>query len=404
MTDFHQNGTVATLHNLSRRSVESLEADLMKFKQANPMALVLPSLFSELQGPALSHIIDELSKVPYLDDIIIGLDRADKDQFDYAKQYFSRLPQRHHILWNSGPRLQALDAELAEHGLAPLEQGKGRNVWYCFGYFLAATDAQLVGLHDCDILTYDREMLARLMYPVANPTFPYIFSKGYYSRWTEEKLNGRVVRLLVGPLLAALKKTCQPNDYIRYLDSFRYALAGEFAMGRLLVKHMRIPSDWGLEIGVLSEVWRNQSLRAICQVEIADNYDHKHQDVSYDNPAGGLSKMSLDIAKSIFRKLATDGQVFDKGTFRSLKATYLRVALDQLDVYHNDAVLNGLTLDRHSEETTIELFAQNIVAAGDIFMETPHEMPFIPNWNRVNSAIPDFGKRFKEAVYLDNQD
>lgn len=404
MADFHQNGIISTLHSLTDRSVESLEADLMEFRSANPMALVLPSLFSELEAPALENIVDELCDVPYLDDIIIGLDRADKDQFEYAKQYFSRLPQRKHILWNSGPRLTALDEELKQHGLSPAQPGKGRNVWFCFGYFLAGTDAQMVGLHDCDILTYDRKMLARLMYPVANPTFPYVFSKGYYARRTEVELNGRVVRLLIGPLLAALQKVCDPNDYVTYLNSFRYALAGEFAMGRQVVKNIRIPSDWGLEIGVLSEIWRNHSTQAICQVEIADNYDHKHQSVSHDNPETGLSKMSIDIAKSIFRKLATDGQIFDRGTFRTIKATYFRIALDRIETYHNDAIMNGLTLDRHKEETTVELFAQNIMRAGDVFLDSPNETPFMANWNRINSAIPNFTQRFIEAVKLDNAD
>lgn len=404
MADFHQNGIISTLHNLNDRSVESLEADLMRFKSVNPMALVLPSLFSELEGPALENIIDQLCEVPYLDDIIIGLDRADKEQFEYAKNYFSRLPQRHHILWNSGPRLTALDEELKERGLSPAQPGKGRNVWFCFGYFLNATNAQIVGLHDCDILTYDREMLARLMYPVANPTFPYLFSKGYYARRTEEKLNGRVVRLLIGPLLAALQKVCEPNEYLNYLDSFRYALAGEFAMGRQVVKNIRIPSDWGLEVGVLSEVWRNHSTQTICQVEIADNYDHKHQNVSHDNQDAGLSKMSIDITKSLFRKLATDGQIFSAGTFRTLKATYFRIALDRIETFHNDAVMNGLSLDRHEEETTVELFAQNIMTAGDLFLDAPNETPFMANWNRISSAIPDFTERFKEAVRLDNAD
>lgn len=403
MADFYQNGVVSTLHNLTNRSVESLEADLMQFRNTNPMALVLPSLFSELEGPALEHIVDELCQVPYLDHIIIGLDQADREQFQYARKYFSRLPQKHSILWNSGPRLQALDEELRAQNLSPSEPGKGRNVWFCFGYFLAATDAQMVGLHDCDILTYSREMLARLLYPVADPTFPYVFSKGYYARRTEEKLNGRVVRLLVGPLLAALQKVCAPNDYITYLNSFRYPLAGEFAMGRQLVKNIRIPSDWGLEIGVLSEVWRNQSTQAICQVEIADNYDHKHQTVSYDDKQRGLSKMSIDITRSIFRKLATDGEIFSKGKFRTLRATYFRIALDRIETFHNDARINGLRLDKHEEEATVELFAQNIMHAGRSFLDSPDEMPFIPNWNRVSSAIPDFTKRFAEAVRLDNE-
>lgn len=402
--DFHQNGSISTLHNLTDRPVEELEQELLNFSESRPMALVLPSLFSELEGPALGNIIDELVKVPYLDNIIIGLDRADKDQFKYAKSYFSRLPQKHHILWNSGPRLTALDRELKDHGLSPAEPGKGRNVWFCFGYFLAGTKADVVGLHDCDILTYKRDLLARLMYPVANPTFPYVFSKGYYARVAEGKLNGRVVRLLISPLLAAIKKVCEPNDYLIYLNSFRYALAGEFAMRRDTVKNIRIPSDWGLEIGVLSEIWRNNSTQAICQVEIADNYDHKHQPVSEDNPDAGLSKMSSDITKSVFRKLATDGQVFSSETFRSIKATYLRIALDRIETYYNDAIFNGLTLDRHKEEATVELFAANIMSGGEAFLESPNERPFMANWNRVKSAIPDFVDRFVEAVHLDNED
>ena len=49
---------------------------------------------------------------------MIGLDRANADEYAHAKDYFSRLPQNHVVLWHDGPRLTALDAELAEMGLA----------------------------------------------------------------------------------------------------------------------------------------------------------------------------------------------------------------------------------------------------------------------------------------------
>ena len=62
-----------------------------------------------------------------------------------------------------------------------------------------------------------------------------------------------MTRLLITPLLEALRKVCGENDYLRFLDSFRYPLAGEFAMRSHVVSDIRIPSDWGLEIGVLSE-------------------------------------------------------------------------------------------------------------------------------------------------------
>ncbi len=404
MGNFYQNGVITTLHNLTRRPLSELEEELERFSSRSPMSLVLPSLFSELEGPALGPIIEEISKVNYLNEIVIGLDRADEAQFKYAKEYFGRLPQHHRILWNDGPRLRAIDQMLSEKGLAPTEMGKGRNVWFCYGYILASGRAKAIGLHDCDIVTYNRELLARLFYPVANPNFNYQFCKGYYSRIANGTLNGRACRLLVTPLLKSLQKVLGHNEYLEYMDSFRYALAGEFSMRAEVLNDLRIPSDWGLEIGVISEMYRNYATNRICQVDIADTYDHKHQDLSADNPQGGLSRMSTDIIKAVVRKLATQGHVFSLETFRTLKATYFRTALDLIEAYYNDAVLNGLTIDRHKEEKAVELFTENIMRAGEIFLQNPMETPFMPSWNRVVSAVPDIFDHIYEAVEADNKD
>ena len=402
MSDFYQNGRITTLHNLSRRPVDDLEAELLQHSKKRPLGLILPSLFSELEGNALSNIVQELKHVPYLNQIVIGLDRADEAQYKYALEFFSELPQHHRVLWNDGPALMALDKELQDMGLAPKELGKGRNVWYCMGYILASGRAESVALHDCDILTYSRELLARLIYPVAHPQFNYMFCKGYYSRVADGKINGRVCRLLVTPLIRALKKIYGEMDYLNYMDSFRYSLAGEFSFRKDVLSDIRIPSDWGLEIGVLSEMYRNCSTNRLCQADIADIYDHKHQDLSLSDDQGGLSKMSVDISKALFRKLATQGKTFNSETFRSIKATYFRIALDLIETYHNDAVMNGLSLDIHKEEEAVEMFAQNIMTAGETFLENPMETPFIPSWNRVISAIPDILERLHDAVEKDN--
>ncbi len=404
MGDFYQSGSVATLHNLNDRALADIERDLLAFSESRPMSLVLPSLYSELQGQALETIIGELRDVPYLSEIVIGLDRANEDEFRHAMQFFGRLPQHHRILWNDGPRLRALDARLAEKGLSPQEPGKGRNAWYCLGYVLAVGKGKAVALHDCDIVTYDRSLPARLFYPVANPAFNYEFCKGYYARVTDDTINGRVSRLLVTPLIRSLKKIYPGIDYLDYLDSFRYPLAGEFSMQLDVIRDLRIPSDWGLEIGILSEVYRNYSTNRICQVDIADRYDHKHQDLSEHDDGGGLSKMSIDIAKAIFRKLAINGVVFSNECFRSLKATYYRTALDFVEMYYNDALMNGLSLDIHREEQAVELFAGNIVKAGSVFLDNPMETPFIPSWNRVISAIPTVLDDLKAAVEADREE
>lgn len=401
MGDFHQNGIITILHNLSRQPAEKLESQLNEFSKKRPLGLVLPSLFSELEGPALAHIVEEIAKITYLDQIVIGLDRATEDQYRHALKFFSRLPQHHRILWNDGPRLRAIDKKLAQMDLAPTEAGKGRNVWYCFGYVLASGMVDAVALHDCDILTYERSLLARLIYPVAHPDFTYKFCKGYYARFTESKVNGRVSRLLVSPLLSALKKICSSSESLDYLESFRYPLAGEFSMDTDVLKDLRMPTDWGLEVGILYEMKRNYSLNRICQVDIADTYDHKHQPLSLEDVDAGLSKMSIDIAKAIFKKLATEGEVFTAETFRTIKATYYRQALDFVEIYHNDALMNGLNLDRHKEEQAVELFAENILAAGNNFLEEPHITPFIPAWNRVKSAFADIMDDLKDAVEKD---
>ncbi len=402
MGDFYQNGTVTTLHNMRYRPYEELERELIHFSKSRPMSLILPCLYSELDGPALPKIIDELVKVPYLEEIIIGLDKATEKEFQRAKKYFSRLPQHFRILWNDGPRMRALDQLLIDQNIAPREMGKGRNAWYCFGYFNASDRSEAVALHDCDILTYTRHLLARLFYPVVDPTFNFKFCKGYYYRADDKKLNGRVARLLVTPLLRTLKRFFSSEPFLEYLDSFRYPLAGEFSMRADVTKTIRIPSDWSLEIGILSEVIRTNAIGRICQVDIADRYDHKHQNLSGSNPNAGLSKMSTEISRAIFAKLATNGVVFSKGLVRSIKAAYYRTALDFLDMYYADAVLNGLTLDRHGEENAIDLFAANVYKAGEMFLDNPMQIPNVPSLKRVISAIPDFYKRLREAVELDN--
>ncbi len=404
MADFHQNGHVATLHDLRIVKPETMERELEQFSQSRKITLILPSLYSELKGDALSNILDELSTAKFINKIVIGLDRANEAEYEHAKEFFSRLPQDHVVLWNDGPRLKDIDIRLAEMGLSPIEPGKGRNVWFCMGYTLACGDSDIIALHDCDIVTYKKDMLVKLLYPVANPSFSYLLSKGFYPRIADGKFNGRVSRLLVTPILMALTKVIGERDYLNYLSAFRYPLAGEFAMRTSILHDMRIPSDWGLEIGVLSEAWRNLSPKTTCQVEISDAYDHKHQPLSEQDASTGLSRMSIDICKALYRKLAADGTVFNMETFRSLKATYYRIALDLIESYYNDALMNGLHVDRHAAEKSVELFASNIMEAGEVFLENPMETPFIPNWSRVHAADQDLMRVMSDAIVLDNEE
>ncbi len=403
MGDFSQNGIVSTLHDFGTKSTTEIEKDLLNFSKERKMELILPCLYSELEGSALPNIVDQISKTKYLNHVIVGLDKASESQAKKAWKFFKKINVPFTILWNDGPKLKKLDNELKKKNLAPNQMGKGRNVWYCIGMCIARDTARSVALHDCDIKTYDRRMLAKLFYPVVNPLFNFEFCKGYYPRIANNKMNGRVARLLVGPLLTALEKTIGQSDYLNFMKSFKYPLAGEFSFRRNVLPELRISSDWGIEVGILSEMQRSFSPNNICQVDLADAYDHKHQDLSIDDETKGLSKMSIDIIKTFIKKLATQGNSFSRETFRSLKATYYRSALDLIDIYRSDAAMNGLKFDSHKEEEAVELFAVNIMKAGEAFYINPMDTPFIPTWSRVKSAIPDFLVRLNEAVSEDNK-
>ncbi|NWG01834.1 MAG: glycosyl transferase [Syntrophaceae bacterium] len=401
MSDFFQPGVITTLHHLKKMDLERIEMELEFYSRYNPIALVLPSLYSELKEKALKTIVSEIKRVKYINQVIVTLGRADRGQFEHAKEFFSVLPQETIIVWNDGDRVKSLYDILDKNEISAGEDGKGRSTWMAFGYVLASEKSEVIVLHDCDIISYDREFIARLCYPVTNPNLGYEFCKGYYARVTN-KMHGRVTRLLVTPLLRSLERLLGHLPFLVYLDSFRYPLAGEFSMITDLARINRIPWDWGLEVGVLSEVFRNCSLRRICQVDLTENYEHKHQELSPDDPSKGLLRMSTDIAKNLFRNLASEGIDLSESLLKTLKATYLRMAQEAITKYHDDAAINGLDFDRHEEGVAVETFTKGIELASKAFLEDPLSIPLIPNWSRVTSAIPDFLERLKNAVDDDN--
>lgn len=402
MADFFQNGVIATLQKLGERDINDFEREILKYSKQRPITLVLPALYTEFKGEAMPRILRELEKVPYLKRVVVSLDGADEACFRNVKDIMSGLPQEVVIIWNDGERMKRLYELLAHEDLFPQIRGKGRGVWISLGYTLAIGDCYLLATHDSDIVNYKRELLARLIYPVINPNFDFEFCKGYYARFTN-KLYGRVTRLFFTPLVRALSKIVGPDHFFEYLDSFRYPLSGEFSMALDLARVVRIPADWGLEIGLLSEVYRNITLRRICQVEVIEYYEHKHKPLSADRPEMGLMRMAIDIAQTLFRIVSQNGIVFNDGFFRTLKVTYLREAWESIDKYEALAALNGLTFDRHEEATAVENFIRAIDMAAEEFTEDPLAVPLIPNWSLVTSAIPEFFDLLVEAVKEDNE-
>jgi glucosyl-3-phosphoglycerate synthase len=410
VADFHQTGAITTLHRLPRfgaLDLARLEDEIRVHAHARPIALVLPCLFEELRDTAVKGIIEMLRAVPYLHQVVVAVDGAeDRSDFEEMRSAFDGIPtldgRGATLIWTDGPRLRGIQDRIRGEGLNPGERGKGRATWLAYGYVLATAEAHVVAVHDCDIRDYPRELLARLCFPTVHPNLNYEFAKGYYSRVTD-RLYGRVTRLFMTPLLRAMKSVLGPLPLLEYLDSFRYPLAGECSMTTDLVRINRIPSDWGLEVGVLAEVFRNCSAKRICQVELVENYEHKHRQLSENDPTTGLHRMVVDIAASLIRNLASYGVQFDAGFLNTLIAAYVRTAQDAVARYSDDAALNGLVFDRHEEELAVETFSRALRTAGLSFVRDPMGTPQIPNWSRVTSALPDLLDELRAAIEADRR-
>jgi glucosyl-3-phosphoglycerate synthase len=405
MADFFQNGTITTLQNVANRTLEDIEKELEKFSQRHNMVLLLPALYSEFETPAMKKILEELKGVKYLYKIILGLDRATKEQFEEVKKIMSTLDVEVDILWNDGPEIQKLYENIENEGFRSLDiKGKGRNVWTMIGYALSDPNAYAFALHDCDIVNYTRDIPARLFYPIVHPALDFEFNKGYYSRVTN-KLHGRVTRLFYSPLIKALKLTYGDSKYLEYMDSFRYALSGEFAFIRTLARGIRISPTWGLEVSTLSEVYDNTSVRRICQTEIMESYEHKHQELKNKEPKkeleGGVAKMSIDIAQTIFRIMSQQGITFTDESLKTLKAAFFQESRKAISRYDALAKFNSLDFDRKKEIEAVETFDKALTKACEEFLEDPLGVPSLSAWISVRSVLSEISEDFIQCVNND---
>ncbi len=404
MGDFFQNGVITTLPILGDMKTQELERELLTLSKRRNMVLLLPALYSEFETPAMHKIIEELKEVKYLYKIVLGLDRASKKQFQEVKKIMSQLPTDVRVIWNDGPRMQSLIKKFEEAGFSSVKyRGKGLNVWLMLGYILSDRDAYAIALHDCDIVNYSREVLARLLHPVVHPALDFEFNKGYYSRVTD-KLHGRVTRLFYTPLIRSLEKIFGYNKYLNYMDSFRYALSGEFAFIRSLARGVRISPTWGLEVSTLSEVYTNTSFKRICQSEIMDTYEHKHQNLGEDAMKSGVIKMANEIAQTIFRVMAQEGFVFTEDIFKTLFATYFQESRYAISKSNALSLMNGLHYDRQKETEAVIAFNEALKVAAEKFREDPLGVPSLSAWISVRAVMPEISREFIEAVELDNEE
>jgi glucosyl-3-phosphoglycerate synthase len=419
MADFHQEPQITTLHALyeafdKENYLSNLERKLEHHARHEHISLLLPSLYSEMSNAGvLDRIIERIAEVRYLKSIAVALGGAPEEgQFREAQAYFGRLASEQRevrVVWIDGPRIQDLMGQMAEREIPTGEQGKGQSVWLTLGYLFARDQANIIALHDCDIVTYSRTMLGRLIEPVANPNNDFQFCKGYYARIspTEHSMKGRVTRLFVTPFVDTLSRLMCQHDlpelqrFFDYHRSFKYPLAGEFCFTSDLARGLNIAYDWGLEVATLSQVYDQLTRRQVAQIDLAPNYEHKHQELSPDDTSKGLHRMVVDIAKFYLTYMRSHGVPLDDSYVDMLLHTYYQNALKYIRKYSYDSDVNDLHYDLYEEESAASHFRGFL---WDAWMQSkgPQEAKLIPSWNRVAYTFPQIYDRLLEAVELDN--
>lgn len=401
MSDFFQNGVITTLQKLGHQSLESMESRLKTWSRERPVTLLLPALYSELNGPAMKPILEQLNGADYFSQITVTMDEASPDEFEEAKSYLKTLFPDIRVVWNNGPKISELYEHLVRASIPVHTPGKGRSVWMALGYILATENSKAIVLHDCDIVTYDRWIPARLAAPIMDPGSEYEFVKGFYAR-AGDRLYGRVTRLLVTPLVRALSTIAECHPLLDYFDSFRYPLAGEFAMSRRLAETIRVAPDWGLEIASLYEVYRHAGIGGIAQVELADHYDHKHQVLAPGETDRGLGRMSRDIVRAFLSILRQEG-IGLASRENELPGLYHEEALDAVRKFRDLASFNDLVYDINNEIATVTDFSGILETVLSEDCSSTDMLPAMPSWKEVNRLLPNFSHRLVQAVEEDNR-
>jgi glucosyl-3-phosphoglycerate synthase len=382
MADFHIN-KVPTFPILQHENCISMETKVMMASARIPIGVLIPALYSDLASEAMQNIIRVLSETRYIRKIYISLDRADPDEYNDAKEIVAPLGDKASLVWNDKPEVLEI-IERIEKQLALGSRGKGRAVWTGLGYIIGKGEVSAIAFHDADILTYDRDFLTRLLFPLMYLRFQFV--KGYYVRY-DKKLFGRVSRLFYFPLVRTLKDIFGSTEFLDYMGDFRYPLSGEFATYTSQARMMQFPSDWGIEVGLLGEIYRLVRESRICQIELTSRYDHKHQNVG--ETGKGLYKMASDIARTFFTHLGSNGVSLSSEIFRTVRLTYLKHAREMVGIYESLAEMydQRISFDFHEEIKTVETFASAIDSGVLDFCDQHFGSPLIPDWKRVESAI-----------------
>jgi glucosyl-3-phosphoglycerate synthase len=245
----------------------------MKLEQGVSISIVLPS-FNEQQtvGRVVRTIKSYLmDKINLVDEIIL----IDSGSTDQTREIASRLDIPVYIHQEI----------LAGHGS---RNGKGEALWKS----LYVSKGDIVLWIDTDILNINPRFVYGLIGPLlVHPEL--MFIKGYYRRpmrvgsKTQAGGGGRVTELTARPLI---------NLFFPELSGVVQPLSGEYGGRREALEQLPFFSGYGVETGLLIDVFERFGLSAIGQVDLQERIHH-------NQPLESLSMMSFAIIQVIIQRI-----------------------------------------------------------------------------------------------------
>ncbi len=245
----------------------------LKKQQGVTISLALPALN---EAETVSKVIRTMKKelmqrMPLLDEIVlIDSDSTDRTREIAAKEGVPVFIHQH-LLPNMEPR-----------------RGKGEALWKS----LLVTKGDLIVWIDTDIVNIHPRFVYGIIGPLLiNPQVQLV--KGFYRRPLRvgQKMQagggGRVTELTARPLL---------NLFYPELSGVVQPLSGEYAGRREALERATFYSGYGVETGLLIDIYEKFGLQAIAQVDLLERIHHNQH-------LEALSKMSFAIIQTVMRKL-----------------------------------------------------------------------------------------------------
>ncbi|HEY3827703.1 MAG TPA: glucosyl-3-phosphoglycerate synthase [Solirubrobacteraceae bacterium] len=172
--------------------------------------------------------------------------------------------------------------------------GKGDAMWRA----LSVLEGESVCFLDADTEDFTAHFCSGLLGPlVCEPQVSFV--KGFYRRPFEQdgvslpEGGGRVNHLTARPALAL---------FYPQLAAVRQPLAGEVAARRELLERLPFATGYGVEIGMLIDVWREHGLDGIAQVDL-EVHRNRHQTLQ------ALTPMAYTVLAAIARRLEQEGRL-----------------------------------------------------------------------------------------------